>query len=134
MRKIWTNGCFDVLHIGHIKLLEFAKSQGDYLIVGIDSDERILETKGLGRPINNQKNRLEFLKAIEAVDEVIIFNSSEGLLNAIEFNQIDLIVVGDDYKEKSVIGSQISPVLFFEKIQAISTSLIIEKIINHRNI
>lgn len=129
MRKIWTNGCFDVLHIGHIKLLEFAKSQGDYLIVGIDSDERIYETKGSGRPINNQKNRLEFLRAIGVVDEVIIFNSSEGLLNAIEFNQIDLIVIGDDYKEKMVIGSQISPVLFFEKIQDVSSSLIIGKII-----
>lgn len=129
MRKIWTNGCFDVLHIGHIKLLEFAKSQGDYLIVGIDSDERIYETKGSGRPINNQKNRLEFLRAIGVVDEVIIFNSSEGLLNAIEFNHIDLIVIGDDYKEKMVIGSQISPVLFFEKIQDVSSSLIIGKII-----
>lgn len=129
MRKIWTNGCFDILHIGHIKLLEFAKSQGDYLIVGIDSDERIIETKGQGRPINNQKNRLEFLKSIGVVDEVIVFNSSEGLLNAIEFNHIDLIVVGDDYKEKFVIGSQISPVLFFEKVQDISTSLLIGKII-----
>lgn len=129
MRKIWTNGCFDILHIGHIKLLEFAKSQGDYLIVGIDSDERIIETKGQGRPINNQKNRLEFLKSIGVVDEVIVFGSSEGLLNAIEFNHIDLIVVGDDYKEKFVIGSQISPVLFFEKVQDISTSLLIGKII-----
>ena len=52
MRRIWTNGCFDILHIGHIKLLEFAKSQGDYLIVGIDSDERIKSSKGEGRPIS----------------------------------------------------------------------------------
>ena len=66
MRKIWTNGCFDVLHIGHIKLLEFAKSQGDYLIVGIDSDERVKVSKGPDRPINNQMDRCEFLRAISA--------------------------------------------------------------------
>lgn len=129
MRRIWTNGCFDILHIGHIKLLEFAKSQGDYLIVGIDSDERIKGSKGEGRPINNQKDRCEFLRAIGVVDEVVIFNSSEGLSNAVKENFIDLIVIGDDYEGKNVIGSEHADVLFFKKIPYISSSSIISKII-----
>lgn len=129
MRRIWTNGCFDILHIGHIKLLEFAKSQGDYLIVGIDSDERIKCSKGEERPINNQKDRCEFLRALGVVDEVVIFNSSEGLSNAVKENFIDLIVIGDDYKGKDVIGSEHADVLFFKKIPGISSSSIISKII-----
>ena len=129
MRRIWTNGCFDILHIGHIKLLEFAKSQGDYLIVGIDSDERIKSSKGEERPINSQKDRCEFLRAIGVVDEVVIFNSSEGLSNAVKENFIDLIVIGDDYEGKNVIGSEHSDVLFFKKIPDISSSSIISKII-----
>lgn len=129
MRRIWTNGCFDILHIGHIKLLEFAKSQGDYLIVGIDSDERIKGSKGEERPINNQKDRCEFLRAIGVVDEVVIFNSSEGLSNAVKENFIDLIVIGDDYEGKDVIGSEHADVLFFKKIPDISSSSIISKII-----
>lgn len=130
MRRIWTNGCFDVLHIGHIKLLEFAKSQGDYLIVGIDSDERIKVLKGEGRPINTQKDRCEFLRAIGVVDEVVIFNSSEGLSNAIKENLIDLIVIGNDYEGKNVIGSEHSEVLFFKKIPGISSSTLISKTAN----
>ena len=127
MRKIWTNGCFDVLHIGHIKLLEFAKSQGDYLIVGIDSDERVKKSKGQDRPFNNQKNRCEFLRAISAVDEVVIFNSSDGLSNAIKENSVDLIVIGDDYEGRDVIGAEHSDVLFFKKIPDISSSKLISK-------
>ena len=130
MRKIWANGCFDVLHIGHIKLLEFAKSQGDYLIVGIDSDEMVKESKGQDRPINNQRDRCEFLRAISVVDEVVIFNSSEGLSNAIKENDVDLIVIGDDYEGKNVIGSEYSEVLFFKKILGISSSLLISKTSN----
>ena len=127
MRKIWANGCFDVLHIGHIKLLEFAKSQGDYLIVGIDSDEMVKESKGQDRPINNQRDRCEFLRAISVVDEVVIFNSSEGLSNAIKENDVDLIVIGDDYEGKNVIGSEHSEVLFFKKVLGISSSILISK-------
>lgn len=130
MRKIWANGCFDVLHIGHIKLLEFAKSQGDYLIVGIDSDERVKESKGPGRPINNQRDRCEFLRAISAVDEVVIFSSTEGLTNAIKENDVDLIVIGDDYEGRNVIGAEYSEVLFFKKIPGISSSSLISKTSN----
>ncbi len=127
MRKIWVNGCFDVLHIGHIKLLEFAKSQGDYLIVGIDSDQRVKESKGQDRPINSQRDRCEFLRAISVVDEVVVFNSTEGLSNAIKENDVDLIVIGDDYEGKNVIGSEHSEVLFFKKIPGISSSILISK-------
>ena len=79
MKKIWTNGCFDVLHIGHIKMLQFARSLGDNLIVGIDSDKRVASLKGSDRPINNQNDRVEFLRSIKYVDDVFVFNSKENM-------------------------------------------------------
>jgi rfaE bifunctional protein nucleotidyltransferase chain/domain len=128
MKKIWTNGCFDILHIGHIKLLEFAKTQGDYLIVGIDSDSRVKELKGKERPINPEELRKEFLLSIKYVDEVVIFDSSESLSNNIKNHNIRSIVVGDEYRSKKVIGSEHAEVIFFEKIPNLSSTGIIEKI------
>jgi rfaE bifunctional protein nucleotidyltransferase chain/domain len=127
MKKIWTNGCFDVLHIGHIKLLEFAKSQGDYLVVGIDSDRRVKELKGDHRPINTEKQRKDFLLSIRYVDEVVIFDSAEDLSNNVKFLGIQTIVVGDEYKDKNVVGSEHSSVTFFHKLPNLSSSLILEK-------
>ena len=72
--KVFVNGCFDVLHYGHLKLLEFAKKQANYLIVGIDSDSRVKKAKGPTRPHNNQKIRKYFLESLIYVDEVVIFN------------------------------------------------------------
>jgi D-beta-D-heptose 7-phosphate kinase/D-beta-D-heptose 1-phosphate adenosyltransferase len=128
MKKIWTNGCFDILHIGHIKLLEFAKTQGDYLIVGIDSDLRVKELKGKERPINSEELRKEFLLSIKYVDEVIIFDSAESLSDNIKEHNIGSIVVGDEYRSREVIGSEHAGVIFFEKIPNLSSTSIIEKI------
>jgi len=86
MRKIWTNGCFDILHIGHIKMLEAAKSRGDYLVVGIDSDSRVKELKGKDRPFNNQENRKAFLESIRFVDEVVVFESAQHLEDTVLSN------------------------------------------------
>ena len=78
-RVIWVNGTFDVMHVGHIKLLEYAKSLGDYLVVGIDRDERVREKKGPSRPINSCEARMIFMKSIRVVDKVVTFESDEAL-------------------------------------------------------
>jgi len=127
LKNIWTNGCYDILHIGHIRLFEFAKSLGDKLIVGIDSDNRIKKSKGNNRPINNQEFRKEILQAVRFIDEVYIFYTDDELCNLIKQNSIDTIVVGTDYKDKDVVGSQFSKeTIFFPRTIDISTSKIYE--------
>jgi len=125
-RTIWTNGCFDILHIGHIKLFEYAKSLGDKLIVGIDGDERVKLLKGSNRPINNEQNRKMLLESIKYIDSVYIFNSDDALRGLIKNNDVDTIVVGDDYRDKTVIGSEHSrATILFPKISSVSTSSIL---------
>jgi D-beta-D-heptose 7-phosphate kinase/D-beta-D-heptose 1-phosphate adenosyltransferase len=125
-RTIWTNGCFDILHIGHIKLFEYARSLGDKLIVGIDGDERVKLLKGINRPINNEQNRKMLLESIKYIDGVYIFNSDDQLRGLIKNNDVHTIVVGDDYKTKIVIGSEYSTeTIFFPKISSVSTSNIL---------
>jgi rfaE bifunctional protein nucleotidyltransferase chain/domain len=125
MKRIWTNGCFDILHIGHIELLKYAKSLGDYLYVGIDSDDRIKSSKGSNRPINNEKHRKAMLESIRYVDNVIVFDNDQTLRGCIKKFSIHSIVIGDDYLGKSVIGSEYAPVIFFPKISGFSTTNII---------
>jgi D-beta-D-heptose 7-phosphate kinase/D-beta-D-heptose 1-phosphate adenosyltransferase len=127
LKNIWTNGCYDILHIGHIRLFEFAKSLVDKLIVGIDSDDRVKKAKGHNRPINSQQFRKEILQAVRFIDEVYIFYTDDELCNLIKQNSIDTIVVGSDYKHKDVIGSEFSKkTVFFPKTIDISTSKIYE--------
>ena len=123
---MWTNGCYDILHVGHVRLFDYAKSLGDILIVGIDSDRRVKELKGDGRPINSQEDRKEMLLSNHNVDAVFIFDSSEELRHLVKSNEIDTIVVGDDYRRKKVVGSEhAKEVVFFKKIQGLSTTSII---------
>lgn len=124
---IWVNGCFDILHIGHLKMLEYAKSLGDILVVGIDSDSRIKTLKGEKRPVNKQEDRAEFLLSIKYVDEVRIFDSDESMISHIESSSADLIVVGEEYSAKKVVGSHLAPVVFFPRVPGFSTTQIIEK-------
>jgi D-beta-D-heptose 7-phosphate kinase/D-beta-D-heptose 1-phosphate adenosyltransferase len=125
-RTIWTNGCFDILHIGHIKLFEYARSLGDKLIVGIDGDERVKLLKGSNRPINNEQNRKILLESIKYIDSVYIFNSDDALRGLIKNNDVDTIVVGDDYRNRTVIGSEHSrATILFPKIPSASTSSIL---------
>jgi rfaE bifunctional protein nucleotidyltransferase chain/domain len=126
MKTIWTNGCFDILHIGHIELFKFAKSLGDILIVGIDSDTRVKSLKGDQRPVNNQKDRKSFLESISYVKEVVVFDTENELRQLLRNFNVDSIVVGDDYKDRFVLGSDlVSSVIFFPKIPNKSTSNIV---------
>tara|TARA_Y100001951_G_C11164375_1_gene196619 strand:- start:260 stop:655 length:396 start_codon:yes stop_codon:yes gene_type:complete len=125
-KRIWVNGCFDVLHLGHLKLLQYAKSRGKWLTVGIDSDERVKKLKGSQRPVNDEKSRIEMLKAIRWVDNVLVFDSDKQLEKLVE-KYSDLMIIGSEYKDKKVIGSQHSPVEFFDKIDGYSSTNIIKK-------
>lgn len=127
MKTIWVNGCFDVLHVGHIELLKHAKSLGDKLVVGIDSDDRVKEMKGEERPFNRASDRKKMLEAIKYVDEVVIFSNDEELKQFIEIFNIETMVVGSEYKDKTVIGSEnATNVEFFDKIDGYSTTNILK--------
>ena len=127
-RVIFTNGCFDVLHRGHIELFNFAKNQGGYLTVGIDADKRVKKSKGESRPVNNETDRKYFLEAIKYVDEVKIFNSDEQLSNIIKQYKPDCMVIGSDWMGKQVIGGQYAKELvYFSRVGNYSTSNIINK-------
>jgi len=127
--KIWVNGTFDVMHIGHIKLLEHASSLG-IVRVGLDTDERIKEKKGLNRPVNTLQDRIDFMKSIKYVDSVVSFGSNEELEKRIEEWGADVMVIGDDYKYHEIIGNQlVDKISFFDKIENKSTT----KILNHAN-
>ena len=99
--KVWVNGTFDVLHVGHIKLLEFASQFGS-LRVGIDTDKRVKELKGEDRPFNQQEDRKIMLESLKYVDEVVFFDSREELIECVKNYSPDIMVVGDDYKGEKV--------------------------------
>ena len=122
---VWVNGCFDVLHVGHIALLEYARSFGDKLVVGLDTDERVKSSKGKDRPINSLEKRMKLMSSLKCVDDVTFFGSDEELVKRIKESGANLIVVGNDYEGKRVIGSEILPVKFFVKLEGLSSSGVI---------
>lgn len=132
MIKIVVNGSFDVLHVGHIRLLEYAKSYpGSYVYVLIDSDRRISELKGKNRPINNEYERASMLAALKSVDRVDIFNSDQELIDYIKNYQPDIMVKGSDYIDKPIIGAQYcKEIKFYERIIRYSSTKKIQDIIN----
>ena len=130
-KSVFVNGTFDVLHLGHLELLNYAKSLGDKLFVAIDSDERVKQLKGPSRPIHTAYQRKVMLLNLKAVDEVEIFNSDEELEMWIKQVKPSIMVVGSDWRNKTVIGSQHARRLeFFERINEYSSTKTISDIIN----
>ena len=124
----FVNGCFDVLHIGHIEMLRYAKSLCDHLVVAIDTDDRVKQAKGPTRPFNTQNDRQHMLMALKAVDEVMIFSTDEELVSLIKQCEPDIMVVGSDWENKRVIGSEHAKELkFYRKIDGYSTTKILER-------
>jgi rfaE bifunctional protein nucleotidyltransferase chain/domain len=124
---VWTNGCFDVLHRGHFEMFKYAKSLGDELIVGIDSDDKVKKDKGPNRPHNNVEDRKFALECIKYIDEVVVFDTRQDLEDKIRQRSPDIMIVGSDWKEKEVVGEQYCTELkFFDRIQGYSTTNILE--------
>ena len=123
-KVIFTNGCFDILHIGHIRLLKYAKSLGNHLIVGLNSDESIKRLKGCDRPFNKLEYRKEVIESIKWVDEVKIF-TEDTPYNLIKELKPDIMVKGGDYTPSTVIGSDICKVEIFNLVGNISTTRIL---------
>ena len=127
MKTVFVNGCFDVLHRGHIELFKFAKSHGDRLVVAIDSDNRVKNMKGDGRPFNNQVDREFVLRSICYIDDVVVFDSAEELEKLTLQFKPDTMIVGSDWQDKKVVGAQHAKELkFFNRIGNYSTTKILQ--------
>ena len=125
---VFTNGCFDILHKGHVSYLSKAKSLGDVLIVGLNSDSSVRKLKGDNRPINNQDDRAFVLLALQSVDYVVIFDEDTPY-KLIETIRPDILVKGADYKDKEVVGSDIvDDVRLIDFVDGKSTTNIINRI------
>jgi D-beta-D-heptose 7-phosphate kinase/D-beta-D-heptose 1-phosphate adenosyltransferase len=131
-RIVFTNGCFDILHAGHVRYLKKAKNLGDVLIVGLNSDSSVRKIKGKDRPINNQKDRAEVLSALESVDYVVIF-AEETPEKLIKMVMPDVLVKGSDWKGKKIAGGDIvkkngGRVVLIPLLKGRSTTKVIQKI------
>lgn len=133
MKKIFVNGSFDVIHVGHLDLLNYAKNLGDYLLVAIDSDRRISEKKGSDRPFNDQLNRQTLMGNIKAVDEVKIFDSDEELIDIIRDYSPDIMVVGGDWRLKKIIGGEYAgEIQFYDRVNNESTTKTLQRYLDRR--
>lgn len=134
MITVWVNGCFDILHPGHIELFKVAKSLGDRLIVGVDEDHKVKKDKGDERPINCLSFRKTMLESIKYIDVVLPFGSRKELEDLIELYSPDILLVGGDWRNGDVVGREFAKqVKFFNRIEDYSTTSIISKINDLRN-
>jgi len=125
---VFTNGCFDILHAGHVRYLKQAKKLGDALVIGLNSDASVSGIKP-GRPINSEKNRAEVLSGLVSVDYVVIF-SEKTPYNLIKAVRPDVLVKGGDWKPEEIIGSDIATeTRSLAFVKGLSTTRIIEKIL-----
>lgn len=126
MKKVWVNGAFDVLHIGHIRLLEYASKLGS-VRVGLDTDNRIKSMKGLERPFNTLKDRADFLRAIKFVNSIAVFDTDERLEDLVKLYRPDYMIIGSDYVGRRIIGVEYAKELvYFTRIENKSTTAILE--------
>ncbi len=129
MTKVWVNGTFDIVHLGHIQMLKKAANLGDFLIVGVDSDRRVKELKGEQRPINKLLSRITLLEAIKYVDRVVSFDSDEELETLIKTMRPAIMVIGEEYKDKRIIGKEyVGEIVFFPKMEGFSSTNIINQL------
>lgn len=132
MKTVMVNGTFDVLHPGHISLLNTARSYGEYLIVAIDTDRRVKELKGESRPINNQNDRRIMLSNLKAVDIVEFFDSKEELIKLMELYKPEVYVKGSDWKHDkgSTAEKYCKQVIYYDRVGDYSTTNTIQSIID----
>lgn len=125
---VFTNGCFDILHAGHVSVLEFSRSKGDELVVGLNSDASVRRLKGPTRPVNTQADRALVLAALESVSAVCIFDGDTPY-NLIKQVRPDVLVKGGDYKTDEIVGREFAKkVVRFPLLKGRSTTNIIKKV------
>ncbi len=129
---VFTNGCFDIVHLGHIDYLEKAREKGDLLVLGLNTDQSIQRIKGKNRPIVNEESRARLMAALQFVDYVILFDEDTPL-NLIKSILPDILVKGNDYQTSNIVGADIvlsngGKVETIQLVAGYSTSSIIEKI------
>jgi D-beta-D-heptose 7-phosphate kinase/D-beta-D-heptose 1-phosphate adenosyltransferase len=132
-KVVFTNGCFDILHVGHVRYLASARSQGDVLVVGLNSDESVRSIKPKNRPIVNQHQRAEVLAGLECVDYITVFDEPDPL-KIIKALKPDVLVKGADWIEEKIIGADIvkangGKVVRVSVVPEVSTSQIIQRIV-----
>ena len=130
--RVMVNGTFDIVHRGHLELLQYAKSLGDYLLVAIDTDRRVTELKGPTRPVNNQSDRMFMLHSLKCVDYVKTFDSKEELIELMEIYRPDIYVKGSDWKHDkgSTAEKYCKQVIYYDRVGEYSTTNIIQRITN----
>lgn len=127
-KVVFTNGCFDILHRGHVEYLQKAKELGDLLVLGLNSDSSVKRLKGESRPINNEKDRAIILSALECVDYIIIFDEDTPF-ELIKNLKPDILVKGGDYKIENVVGREYAKeTVLIDFVDGYSTTKIIKNI------
>lgn len=131
-KLVFSNGCFDIVHLGHIDYLEKARNLGDFLVLGLNTDKSVRQLKGENRPVIDEQSRARLMAGLEFIDAVILFDDDtpEKLINAI---LPDILVKGDDYSIKNIVGADVvmqhgGEVKTISLVEGYSTSSIIEKI------
>ena len=132
-RIVFTNGCFDILHAGHVRYLTAARREGDLLVVGLNSDQSVKRIKGPQRPLVSEQQRAEVLAGLWCVDYIVIFDDPDPL-RVIQTLQPGVLVKGDDWAENQIIGADVvksdgGRVVRVPVVSGISTSRIIERIV-----
>ena len=132
MTKVVVNGTFDIIHLGHLRLLQYAKSfPNSYLLVLTDSDRRVKELKGANRPVNTEYERCNMLFALKYVDRVEIFDTDQELIDLIKDFEPDVMVKGSDYQGKPIIGAEYcKEIKFYDRFKNYSTTNKIQDIAN----
>ncbi len=132
MKRVMVNGTFDILHRGHLDLLRYARQQGDQLLVAIDTDRRVKELKGSQRPINNEADRKLMLHSLRDVDIVMLFDTTEELIQIMEDFKPDVYVKGSDWKHDkgSTAEQYCKKVIYYDRVGDYSTTKTIQDIIN----
>jgi D-beta-D-heptose 7-phosphate kinase/D-beta-D-heptose 1-phosphate adenosyltransferase len=130
MNRIFVNGTFDIVHRGHLELLEYAYNLGTVL-VAIDTDRRVQELKGTSRPINNQNDRAYLLRSLKFTSGVVTFDTDQELIDTIKSYQPDIMIKGSDYRNKPIIGAEYCrEIKFYDVVNGYSTTKIIQDIAN----